>query len=97
MDFNMLRLFYRFQGVSDVSGLSAAFLATSFPQTLGRRSIVSIAGGWFTAVSTVFRDLVLQGLLSGYQHFNHFDQARHKRNDRFFSFANGGSNFFLGR
>lgn len=57
----MIRLADRFEGIPNMTGLSAAFLATFVPQAPGFL-LHPIARGRFTAVPAVFGKLIFQTL-----------------------------------
>jgi hypothetical protein len=64
MYFHSVWMCDRFQGMAFMTRLSTTFLAVSFALAFGCRSVLPVAGGWFTAVTTVFGELIFQGLHS---------------------------------
>lgn len=59
MDFNVIRLFHKFERAPRMSWLSTASFTTVMPQTFGVL-FKPIAGRWLSAVVTIFGDLVIQ-------------------------------------
>jgi hypothetical protein len=93
MALNMLWLHNSLEHVAKMSRLRTGFLAARSPETASLRFLETIAGGWLTAVATMFRQLVFQDLDPCFQCTDDLRQSSKGRHDGVFALAVQSSNF----